>query len=311
MPDLPRPEVVLTHESDLDGLLAGLLCQRLCRSWWNLDVTLQSYHNHNWRQRQMFETSAWVCDFAFESRLDRPNWVVIDHHPYDLQPRQARLIHDPNQSAAALCYTLCRDHGLGSEKLEQLVHLSNVADLFLMDDPDFDLANDYASLVKTYGFWSLLRLIEGDPERLLQHPLLQVMQLKRQVEDPIGLAWSRQHITPLPSGAALVETIVGNTNLIVHELLDDPEIDHAVLITLYRRGTGSYLASLRSRNGEALQLAERLQGGGHPNACGAALPRSVHSPQDAISYLRTVLTPAANEVPPPADTAGLFETAGF
>ena len=311
MPVLPQPEVVLTHESDLDGLLAGLLCQRLCRAWWGHDVTLQAYHNHSWRQRRMFETSAWVCDFAFESRLDRPNWVVIDHHPHDTRPQQARLIHDANQSAAALCYALCREHGLGTERLDRLVHLSNVADLFLVEDPDFDNANDHANLVKAYGFWSLVRLIEGDPELLLDHPLLQVMQLKRRVEDPIGLSWSRRHITPLPSGAALVETLVGNTNLIVHELLEDPEIAHSVLITLYRRGAGNYLASLRSRNGEALELAERLQGGGHPNASGAALPRSIHSTQDAIAYLRQVLAPAPPDPAPPGNTAGLFETAGF
>ena len=68
---------------------------------------------------------------------------------------------------------------------------------------------------------------------------------------------------------------------------------------------------LRSRNGEALELAERLQGGGHPNASGAALPRSIHSTQDAIAYLRQVLAPAPPDPAPPGNTAGLFETAGF
>ena len=50
-------------------------------------------------------------------------------------------------------------------------------------------------------------------------------------------------------------------------------------------------ASLRSRNGEALKTAEKLQGGGHANACGATLPKSVRTIPDAIIYLRQVLNP--------------------
>jgi len=45
--------------------------------------------------------------------------------------------------------------------------------------------------------------------------------------------------------------------------------------------------SLRSRNGDALKVAEKLHGGGHPNAAGATLPRSVQSFGDAIDYLKS------------------------
>jgi hypothetical protein len=34
-----------------------------------------------------------------------------------------------------------------------------------------------------------------------------------------------------------------------------------------------------------------LKGGGHANACGATLPKSVRSQDDAITYLRQVLNP--------------------
>jgi hypothetical protein len=43
-------------------------------------------------------------------------------------------------------------------------------------------------------------------------------------------------------------------------------------------------------------VAEKLQGGGHPNACGATLPRSVQHIPEAIQYLRHILNP-----PPVAD----------
>jgi nanoRNase/pAp phosphatase (c-di-AMP/oligoRNAs hydrolase) len=51
------------------------------------------------------------------------------------------------------------------------------------------------------------------------------------------------------------------------------------------------IASLRSRNGEAIKVAEKLQGGGHANASGATLPKSVRTIDDAVEYLRTVLNP--------------------
>ena len=44
--------------------------------------------------------------------------------------------------------------------------------------------------------------------------------------------------------------------------------------------------ALRSRNGEALAVAGKLQGGGHPDAAGATLPRNIRSIPDALDYLR-------------------------
>ena len=67
------------------------------------------------------QAAGWVADFSFEPRLDKPNWVIIDHHATEAVPRQARLIHDLNKSAALLCYELCREHGLGAPALERLL----------------------------------------------------------------------------------------------------------------------------------------------------------------------------------------------
>ena len=71
MVDFPKPEVICTHESDLDGLISGLLLQRLALKLFGEEPRLEAYHNHNWRQRALPEKSAWVCDLAFEPRLDR------------------------------------------------------------------------------------------------------------------------------------------------------------------------------------------------------------------------------------------------
>jgi nanoRNase/pAp phosphatase (c-di-AMP/oligoRNAs hydrolase) len=297
MLSLPKPEVICTHESDLDGFVGGLLLKRLASKLFEADIPIEAYHNHNWHQRPMNNKSAWICDMSFDVRLDRPGWVVIDHHPNEIPARRALLIHDLGKSASLLCYELCKEHGLGSPELDRLVHLSNVADLFVEDAPDFAVALDYANLVKTYQFWNLYELIGGQLERLIDHPLLEVMEVKRRVENPLGYRWSKENVTELSREVGFVDTVVGNSNLIVHQLLENQETSYAVLITLFRKGNGTMIASLRSRDGGALKLAEKLQGGGHPNASGATLPRSVQNIPDAIEYLRQVLNPTP--VPPP------------
>lgn len=295
---LPKPEVICTHESDLDGFVSGLLLKRLARKLFDCDVPLEAYHNHNWRQRPLSERSAWVSDLAFDPRLDRPDWVIIDHHPMDSTPKRARVINDAAKSASLLAYEICREHGIASPELDRIVHLSDVADLFLQDAPDFLEAHDYASLVKTYQFWNLYELIDRQLEKLLGHPLLEVMAVKRRVENPLGYQWSKSNIMELSATVGFVDTVVGNINLIVHQLLEKQETPYQVLVTLFRKGNNTVIASLRSRNGEALAIAAKLQGGGHPNACGATLPRSVQNIPEAIQYLRHILNP-----PPPKPEA--------
>jgi nanoRNase/pAp phosphatase (c-di-AMP/oligoRNAs hydrolase) len=306
MVSMPKPQVILTHESDLDGLISGVLLQRLARRLFDIDVPIEAHHYQTWRQREPRESAAWVCDLSFEPRLDRPNWLVIDHHATETTPKKAQFVHDLNKSAGLLCYELCRDHEMTTPELDRLVQLNNVADLFLEDDPDFVLANDYANLVKVYGFWNLHALIDGRIESLLDHPLLEVMTVKRRVEDPLGLEWSKQNIQALSSSVGYVDTVVGNNNLIVHQLLEQQATPYAVLVTLFRRANGVMIASLRSRNGEALKVAEKLQGGGHANAAGATLPRSVRTISDAVSYLRQVLNPVPGKDTPLNNLESLF-----
>lgn len=291
MEPLPKPEVILTHESDLDGLVAGLVLQRLAQHLFNELVPLQAFHYHHWKMRELREKSAWVSDLSFESRLDRQDWVIFDHHPVECAPGKARLVHDLKKSAGTIVFETAKAFGMNAPELERIVHLNNVADLFIENSPDFVEASDYASLVKTYGFWPLHTIIEGRPEKLLGHPLLEVMQVKRKIEDPIGYQYSSQNFTSLSSEVAYVETLIGNNNLIVHQLLDRGVIPHPVLLTIFKRPTGALIVSLRSRNGEALKIAEKLQGGGHPNACGATLPRSVKTTEEALNYLRMILNP--------------------
>jgi len=288
---LPKPDVIITHESDLDGLVAGVLLQRLARELFHADIHLEACHYNFWRQRDLREKSAWVADFTFEPRLDKLNWVVIDHHTTEAAPKNATLIHDLNKSAGLLCYELCRQQNLGTPALDRLVHLNNVADLFLEEDPEFLLASDYANLVKNYQFWNLHALLGGEIEKLLDHPLLEVMAVKRRVENPLGFEWSKANVTEISPTVGFVETVVGNNNLIVYQLLEQQAARFPVLVTLFRRANNTMIASFRSRNGEALKVAEKFQGGGHANACGATLPRSVKTVPDAINYLRQILNP--------------------
>ena len=293
MTDLSQPEVIITHESDLDGLMAGMLLQRLAKKRFGADVPLEAYHYNQWKQRDLRERAGWVTDFTFEPRLDKPEWVVIDHHVTDAAPKFASLVHDVSKSAGLLCYELCKENGIQSPALDRLVHLNNVADLFLEDDPDFVIATDYANLVKIYQFWNLHALIDGQIEKLLDHPLLEVMAVKRRVENPLGFEWSKKNVTEICATVGCVDTVVGNNNLVVHQLLEEQAVKYPVLVTLCRRGFLVF-ASFRSRNGEALKVAEKFQGGGHANAAGAILPKSIRNLPDAVDYLRQILQPKAN-----------------
>ncbi len=160
-----RPEIILTHESDLDGLVAGVLLRRLAKRLFDTDVRIEACNYNYWRQRDLREASGWAADLAFEARMDKPDWMVVDHHVTDLVPKNARLIHDVTKSASLLCYELCVQHGLSSPELDRLVHLTNIGDLFLEDDPEFELANDYGNLVKHYQFWNLYALLDGAIEK--------------------------------------------------------------------------------------------------------------------------------------------------
>ena len=291
MGTLVEPQVVLTHESDLDGLVSGLLLQRLAREMFTTDVGLEAYHYQGWKARQLSERTAWVSDFTFEARLDRNSWLVVDHHASEAKPSAAQLIHDPNKSASRLCYELCKEHGIASPELDRIVELTDIGDLFQETHADFVDACDYANLVKSYGFWNLHSLIGGRIEGLLDHPLLEVMRIKRKVEDPIGLAWAKDHVEALSPEVGLVRPVVGNTNVIVHQLLEQCVTPHAVLATLFKKGNGAFIVSFRSRSGEALKVATRLDGGGHPNASGTTLPRSVNDHEAAAEYIRQRLNP--------------------
>lgn len=292
---LVKPDVVYTHESDLDGLVSGLLLQTLAERLFGSKPRLLAFHNQAWKQRIFQDRTAWVADLSFDARLDRPTWMVIDHHPTDTTPRAARLIHDVTKSASLLVYELCCEHGYSSPALEKLVRLSNVADLFLPEDKEFVLATDYASLVKNYGFWNLVALLGGNLEALLDHPLLEVIAVKRRIENPIGYQWSKSRIRPISPAVGFVETVVGNVNLIIHQMLAEPDMPYPVLLTLHRKGNGIMVVSTRSRGGEAATIAEKLHGGGHPNAAGAVLPRSVQNISDAIDYIRSALDPKKDQ----------------
>ena len=310
MDQLPKPEIIVTHDGDLDCLLSGMLLQKLSGVLYGEEVRLLGYQTQAWHSRCLRENAAWVSDMAFEERMDRINWVIVDHHITSATPKKARLVHDESKSACMLAYELCKDHGLQSESLDRLVDLANIGDLFLHESPDFEMANDYGSLVKTYGFWNVYSIVDGNPEKLLDHPLLEVMKVKREVEDPMGLKWSRKNIQEISPEVGLVKTVVGNSNVILNQLLREESQPYKLLLMLNRIGNNQFMVSLRSTNGEALRMAKQLQGGGHANASGAALPKSVQRVADAVDYLKTALNPISHsEDILPNDLESLFDSA--
>ena len=126
----------------------------------------------------------------------------------------------------------------------------------------------------------------------------------------MGLNWSRQNIQKISPTIGLVKTVVGNSNVILHRLLVEQGMPHRVLMTLNRIGGNQFMVSMRSSDGEALPVAKQLQGGGHPNAAGAALPKSVQRAADAVEYLKKALNPIDQERGTPRhNVESLFDNA--
>ncbi len=313
MISLPEPEIIFTHESDLDGFVAGGLLQRLAKVLFGKHIDVEPLSSSPWNNLKRYPGRAWVCDLSAEPQVDRPGWVIMDHHVTEHELENATLIHDSSICAAKICYNLLEEAGGGNPTLARLADLTNVTDLYQSDHADFDRACDYARLVKTYHFRPLARLIGTDLESLLDHPLIEIMQLRRKVEDPIGLAWSQKHIQPISDTVAYVATAVGDTNSIVHHLLEAPGQPYHTLFTLFKKPSGPVTVSIRSRDGEALELAKMLQGGGHPNAAGATLPRSISTFDGGVAYLKQVLNPppVVTHATTAEGTESLFDSAGF
>ena len=53
----------------------------------------------------------------------------------------------------------------------------------------------------------------------------------------------------------------------------------------------SQVTTKRVDGGMSVAAAKQLQGGGHPNACGATLPQSIQRIPDAVGYLKKTLNP--------------------
>src|SRR5262245_19924102 len=90
--DLTKPDVILTHESDLDAFVAGILLRRLAKKLFDADVRLEAWNYNGFKQRPMNESTAWITDFTFETRFDRSGWLVVDHHVTEVPAKNAHLI---------------------------------------------------------------------------------------------------------------------------------------------------------------------------------------------------------------------------
>ena len=69
--------------------------------------------------------------------------------------------------------------------------------MYLTDDPDFTEAIDYGSLIKQYLFWNMAKLIDGNLEGLIDHPLLKVIKTRREIENPLGFDYAKSSLTEI------------------------------------------------------------------------------------------------------------------
>ena len=191
--------------------------------------------------------------------MDKPNWAMIDRHATETPAKSAHLIHDLNKSAGLLCYELCKEQGMGSPELDRLVHLTTWRTCF------WRTTRFHAGqrLRQPRQGVPVLERALADPgriEALLDHPLLEVMAVKRRIENPLGFAWSRENVSQISPTVGCVDTIIGNNNLIVHQLLKQKASPYPVLLTLFRRPR-AWSRETAQPQWRSVKVAEKLQGG--------------------------------------------------
>ena len=263
-------------------------------------VPLEAYNYQNWKLREpRGAITAWVCDLSFEPRLDTrragSSWTTM--------PPSSRAERPP----VSCCTTLRRSGRVESAMICAASKRTDRPSLTgwststtspictSTQTTNFRWPWITPNLVKTYHFWYLLALVEGKFEALFDHPLLEVMAVKRRVEDPLGYEWCAKNVVRLSPLAGYVPTIIGNNNIIAHQLLERKATPFGVMVTLFKKANNTVVASLRSRQARRWFWRRSCKGRRSPQCPSAYTLAALRRNQfdDAIRYLqKQVFDPA-------------------
>jgi hypothetical protein len=219
---------------------------------------------------------------------------LFDHHQsaYDKIGQRAWAVVDVKRCGAAAYWDWLMMHGSEAAKrravlLEDMVEIANDRDLWINENPDGRL---WQAMVTACGEWGALARLISNPSAVftVQERAL-VERFTAAQEDRFKRARDRMVLRGLGNGAGKMAFLgdgcleFGDTSDFCGSILDrpdDPGDVPAIVVLAFRRPSGAWAVSLRSRDGlsgkavSLLKDGRSIRGGGHDDAAALYFPAS-------------------------------------
>lgn len=279
-----EPVVIYTHREDMDGLLSGILAQRLAYAKYGKVIPVAGLTYDDIRLVDPKNT-AWFCDLSLDGTKLSENVynTFFDHHNWKNPPAGTGFIEKDNEkSAAGVVATVlnAEDHKM-MDGLFELVLTVQAGDLHKIDDVRYETARDLQYLLEQVGFEAMWNSFADHPEKMLESPMLPAMRERRDLEDEEGFLQAKE---------SLIKTVWGG--IVQFKIGDWTDILNRISTEVLDNKTCAYISKVAdgfevrfiSENGSAIKIATKLGGGGHPDASGAIL--NVVGYDDVVKFLQ-------------------------
>lgn len=283
-----EPTVIYTHRDDLDGLLSGMLAQRLAFAIFGKSIPVRAI-SYGDIQLVDAKNPAWFTDLCPEREelTTNPENSFFDHHHWDEMPTGPSYIEDSEEKSAAgvVASVLESIAPQFMRGLTPVIDMVQAGDLHKIDDEQYGTARDLQYLFNLLGFDAMWYRFAMDPGALLTAPELPTLRERRTRDDLEG--WNQCHESLKKTSWGGVVTFTVGDWVTVMDRVSRELLGGKTVARLARKDDGFEVRVL-STDGSALKVAEALGGGGHPNAGGAMIPFSEvkESPMENLLALK-------------------------
>lgn len=220
------------------------------------------------------DATEWITT-AFEFVHTNPLYIR-DHHETPSQVREAindmsngEYVHDSGKSATKIVYET--DYPDAPEYLKEFVEVTNARDLFLTDDPRFEVSSILASAVFWFKFDDYIQAALKYGVHMEKDETIGAELEKRAELREKKLEWALNHAEDYEICGKQVSIVYGDCyhSEAGRRLIESEGKDIVVII----KPSGKTSFRTEENTPIAVDLAREFGGGGHPNAAGCNPPK--------------------------------------